>query len=316
MTTFIETTGAGERITREVIAWPGVEAGHGSRGEFGFRVGGHEIGHLHGDHAAHFSFGKETGERLKRDGRVVDHPVFPGKPGPAARRIVSEADVRDVISLLRLNYDRVVGHYGLPGFDRVLGELWATAPEPLSFADSLHVRTYLLRRERDDILLYASPGTAVTGGARRYLGHGHEAMFLDPDPGAPLYVHQADRAITEARTHVRASFSQRHTLDDDFEAIPIPGHTPGATAYRWTNGEHRFLFTGDSVLLSGGEWRTALLDSSDRESYLESLRLIRELDFDVLVPWASGAGEEPIAATDRADTRRRIDALVEAMENA
>jgi hypothetical protein len=97
-----------EQITEEVTSWPGVTAGPGRRGEFAFRVNGHEIGHLHGDHAAHFSFPKQTGERLKEQSRVVDHPVFPGKPGPAARRIENEADVRDVIELLRLNYDRVV----------------------------------------------------------------------------------------------------------------------------------------------------------------------------------------------------------------
>jgi hypothetical protein len=39
---------------------------------------------------------------------VVHHPVFPDKRGPAARRIEDEADVRDVIRLMRLNYDRVV----------------------------------------------------------------------------------------------------------------------------------------------------------------------------------------------------------------
>ena len=44
---------------------------------------------------------------MREQGRVVDHPVFPGKPGPAARRIENEADVRDVIELLRLNYDRM-----------------------------------------------------------------------------------------------------------------------------------------------------------------------------------------------------------------
>ncbi|MGH2922507.1 MAG: luciferase family protein [Solirubrobacterales bacterium] len=36
----------GRRITDEVTSWPGVEAGLGERGEFGFRVGGREIGHL------------------------------------------------------------------------------------------------------------------------------------------------------------------------------------------------------------------------------------------------------------------------------
>jgi hypothetical protein len=105
---------ASERITEEVTSWPGVEAGPGRRGEFAFKLGRHEIGHLHGDHAAHFSFPKEVGLRLREQGRVVDHPVFPGKPGPAARGIEGEDDVRDVIALLRLNYDRVFSRYGLP----------------------------------------------------------------------------------------------------------------------------------------------------------------------------------------------------------
>jgi hypothetical protein len=103
-----------QQITEEVTSWPGVEAGPGRRGEFAFKVGRREIGHLHGDHAAHFSFPKEVGLALKEQGRVVDHPVFPGKPGPAARKIEDQDDVREVIALLRLNYDRAVARYGLP----------------------------------------------------------------------------------------------------------------------------------------------------------------------------------------------------------
>jgi Luciferase len=94
-------------ITDEVTSWPGVVAGPGRRGEFAFRVGRREIGHLHGDHAAHFAFPKSTWAELHAAGRVVDHPVFPGKAGPAARRIEDEGDVRDVIALKRLNYDRI-----------------------------------------------------------------------------------------------------------------------------------------------------------------------------------------------------------------
>jgi hypothetical protein len=105
---------ASERITEEVTSWPGVEAGPGSRGEFAFTVGGHEVGHLHGDYAAHFMFGAKLGAELKAQGRVVDHPVFPGKPGPAARRIETEDDVREVIELMRINYDRVAERYGFP----------------------------------------------------------------------------------------------------------------------------------------------------------------------------------------------------------
>jgi hypothetical protein len=103
-----------QQITLEVTSWPGVTSGFGRRGEFAFRVGGHEIGHLHGDHAAHFLLPKEVGLSLKEQGRVVDHPVFPGKPGPAARRITSQADVREVIELMRLNYDRIVARHSVP----------------------------------------------------------------------------------------------------------------------------------------------------------------------------------------------------------
>ena len=105
---------ASEQITAEVTSWPGVEAGPGRRGEFAFTVGRHEIGHLHGDHAAHFFFPKGTWAELMEQGRVVPHPVFPDRAGPAARRIAGEDDVRDVIDLMRLNYDRIVARHGLP----------------------------------------------------------------------------------------------------------------------------------------------------------------------------------------------------------
>ena len=103
-----ETRTASRQITEEVTSWPGVEAGPGARGEFAFKVGRREIGHLHGDHAAHFGFPKEVWADLRRQGRIVPHPVFPDSQGPAARKIESEADVRDVIELMRLNYDRAV----------------------------------------------------------------------------------------------------------------------------------------------------------------------------------------------------------------
>jgi hypothetical protein len=105
---------ASERITEEVTSWPGVEAGPGSRGEFAFTVGRKEIGHLHGDRAAHLFFPKPVWAELKAQRRIDYHPVFPGKEGPAARRIETEEDIRDVIALMRLNYERAVDRHGLP----------------------------------------------------------------------------------------------------------------------------------------------------------------------------------------------------------
>jgi hypothetical protein len=105
---------ASERITSDVTSWPGVEAGPGRRGEFAFTLGRRELGHLHGDHAAHFSFPKQVWAELREQGRIVPHPVFPDSIGPAARRIEGEDDIRDVIELMRLNYDRIAARHGLP----------------------------------------------------------------------------------------------------------------------------------------------------------------------------------------------------------
>ena len=101
------TRTASEQITEEVVSWPGVVAGPGRRGEFAFKVGRRELGHLHGDHAAHFSFPKQVWVQLRTQERIVDHPVFPGRVGPAARSIRTDADVLDVIALMRMNYDRL-----------------------------------------------------------------------------------------------------------------------------------------------------------------------------------------------------------------
>ena len=112
---------AGQQIIDEVNSWPGIEAGPGRRGELSLRLGRREIGHLHGDHAAHFSFPKGVWAELMDQGRIVPHPVFPDSQGPAARRIEDEADVRDVIALLRLNYDRIVARHGVPAAERDAG---------------------------------------------------------------------------------------------------------------------------------------------------------------------------------------------------
>jgi hypothetical protein len=106
--------GAGTAIVDEVTSWPGMETAQGSRGELSLRFGKREIGHLHGDHALHLGFPRAVWHRLHDAGRIDYHPVFPGKPGYAARGLETEADVTDAIALLRINYDRAVDRHGVP----------------------------------------------------------------------------------------------------------------------------------------------------------------------------------------------------------
>ena len=205
----------------------------------------------------------------------------------------------------------------------VIPDLYALAPASLSFAPSTHVRAFLLRRPQGNLLIYSAPTVAdgaaaieeLGGVARHYLNHWHEVMIGGADRiaeafGAPLFCHEDDRQEAAKKVEIAGTFAQRHMAGDDLEAIPIPGHTPGATAYLWDSGQHRCLFTGDTIYLREGEWIAAVLESSDRASYIESLGLIKELDFDVLVPWAATAGQPYHAVTDKADARRRIDAIL------
>ena len=75
-----ETATVSERITEEVTSWPAVEAGYGSRGEWGFRLGPREIGHVHGDSAAHFSSGSSSGPGSARRAGSSTTPSSPASP--------------------------------------------------------------------------------------------------------------------------------------------------------------------------------------------------------------------------------------------
>jgi glyoxylase-like metal-dependent hydrolase (beta-lactamase superfamily II) len=205
--------------------------------------------------------------------------------------------------------------------------VYASSPAQLSFDQAIELHAFLLRREHGNLLIYSTASLAADaptieelgGVARHYLGHWHEAAYghvqVAARFGAPLFCHESDRASASESRPVDGTFAERHRLNDDFEVIPIPGHTNGSTAFLWDTGQHRCLFTADTVYIRNGEWIAALLaGSSDRQAYIASLELLRELDFDVLLPWASRGGPFH-AMTNKADARRRIDAIIDRLRH-
>ena len=97
--------------------------------------------------------------------------------------------------------------------------LYASAPAPMPFGRDLEMRAFLLERTTGNLLIYGAPGTRDLDGVwPQYLNHWHEAAFAE-DTGAPLFVHAADRAEVEKQRHVRAAFSRRHMLDNDYHAL-------------------------------------------------------------------------------------------------
>ena len=142
----------------------------------------------------------------------------------------------------------------------IIPGLYASDPEPLPFAPALHVRAFLLQREPGNLLVYStselgSEAEAIEelgGISRQYLNHRHEAGFASEWVTSPLFVHEDEREAVAEKTAVDESFSARHTLDDDFEVVPTPGHTPGATAFLWSSAEHRVLLRATRSI-----WTTA-----------------------------------------------------------
>ena len=212
--------------------------------------------------------------------------------------------------------------------DNVIPGLYASTPEPLGFGPSLEIRAFLLQRERGNLLVYRSEMlkrdveeiNALGGISRQYLNHHHEASpacdWVAKTFDAPLHVHEKEAPSVSETCNVAETFSKRHYLDDDFEVIPVPGHTSGATAFLWDTGQHRVLFTGDTVFFVRGRWRAAVLDGvSDREHYIESMELIRTLDFDLVVPGIASAGEPYYASVGKAEARRHIEEILERLRS-
>jgi hypothetical protein len=208
--------------------------------------------------------------------------------------------------------------------DTVVSGLYASEPEPLGFGPSLEIRAFLLQREPGNLLIYRSETLKqdletlndLGGISGQYLNHHHEASpacdWVANTFDAPLHVHENDAAAVAEICNVGATFSERHKLGEDFEIIPIPGHTSGATAFLWDSGQHRVLFTGDTIFFGRSKWRAAVLDGvSDRERYIESLGLIRSLDFDLILPGIAIAGRPYYSFTDRAEATQQIDAILE-----
>ncbi|WP_208322191.1 MBL fold metallo-hydrolase [Paramicrobacterium fandaimingii] len=150
---------------------------------------------------------------------------------------------------------------------------------------------------------------------RMLINHSHESMYGMPDMDVPIYVHERDSVEVSRSMHLAGVFTQRQMIDNDIEVIPTPGHTPGTTSYLWNNGSRRFLFTGDFMWIEHGEWKAVVLDESLRGAYLESLAIVRDLEFDVLVPWGT-TEDGPSFGLARTPTeiRERVDRIIERVQ--
>ena len=95
------------RIEPEVGSWDGVTTHPHRFGGLSFRLGGRELGHLHGERWADLRFHEGVRDMLVDTGRAQPHHVLP-HTGWVSKQIRDEGDVEAVIELFRLSYERAV----------------------------------------------------------------------------------------------------------------------------------------------------------------------------------------------------------------
>jgi hydroxyacylglutathione hydrolase len=98
------------------------------------------------------------------------------------------------------------------------------------------------------------------------------------------------------------------------EVIHTPGHTDGSISflYRSPHG-HTYLFTGDTLFKSNEQWGTFVMPNSggSTEALIESLRVYRGLNPDVVLWSASGGGDTSFVELTREEWTDAIDDTVQ-----
>lgn len=105
--------------------------------------------------------------------------------------------------------------------------------------------------------------------------------------------------------HVRAFPFTRHLVFPHVEAIPAPGHRPGATCYLVDMGTARVMFAGDVIGHDGTRW-TAYPNSQGRKNMIRSLESLAECEFDILCSTTLVSIETSSIAFKGASARRKF----------
>lgn len=95
---------ARQAIGAAVLGWEGVTAARHRFGGTEYRLGGREIGHVHGDYLVDIPFPTRVRDEIVAAGRAEPHHVLPDS-GWVSFFIRAPADIGRAIALLRESYD-------------------------------------------------------------------------------------------------------------------------------------------------------------------------------------------------------------------
>ena len=102
-----DTARAMHALEAEMLDWPGVTTGIHRFGGTEFRVGGQEIGHLHGHGLLDILFTRTLHDEIVEAKLARPHHIFP-QSAWISFDVRSAEDVPQALMLLRQNYERLV----------------------------------------------------------------------------------------------------------------------------------------------------------------------------------------------------------------
>jgi len=201
---------------------------------------------------------------------------------------------------------------------QIFHDLWQTKLEnPFEGVDA---HAYFLQCPEGNVLIYNTGHTeeldhiAVLGGIKyQYLSHRHEAgaslEIIKQQFNSKLCCHEKEKKDILQSCEVDITFSENIKHFSNIEIICTPGHTNGGISFLYHSPHGRiFLFSGDTLLQSNGQWQTLVISSAggSSESMIESLQTYRELNPDVIL-WSASRGPKSFVETTKAQWKVDID---------
>jgi hydroxyacylglutathione hydrolase len=211
--------------------------------------------------------------------------------------------------------------------NQIYEDLWQTRLET-PFA-GVQTHAYLLQGTEGNVLLYNTSHAdeiqhiAELGGIKyQCLSHrdetGASLQRIKDQFGSKLCCHFKEEPLIARSCLVDITFSERDTHFFDLQVMHTPGHTDGSISflYRSPHG-HTYLFTGDTFFQTNGNWGTFVIPQAggSTKSLIESLRLYRDLNPDVVVSSASNRGSASLVELSTKEWVNAIDSTIVGLEN-
>ena len=205
---------------------------------------------------------------------------------------------------------------------KIYNDLWQTTQEH-PFA-GLNAHAYFLKRSKGNVLFYntSNPNdieqiSDLGGITFQYLSHRHESgqslATIKSRFNSRLCADELEAPFIESTVDVE--FSTRALHSSTIEIVPTPGHTGGGLCFYCSSDDgRRYLFTGDTLFQSHGQWGALVIanDGGSTEKLVASLLTIRSLEPDVVICSAS-VGDVSVAEVTRQAWLKAIDSVISSL---